>query len=285
MGMKNLISTLRAALFLLLLLPIMAQAQSAKIDENQLFKFKTPPIVPEIKKSLPARRVGVYWSGLHIADLYTEIKPSGADTLQMKAIIRSYGIAKAITQYKSETISTIRRKGNAYQPETVSIGFKMRYGSRHIDMVYDAEGNMKSEKNVPGENRAKRKEVPAVEKKGVFDPLSAVLEARARVIAIMSGAKPDKKFTLPMYDGRRLSTLKFEVLGLDKEGRVHLTLSEEPKAGWTGNELKEKKARKPVIHIYLDAEDYLPVRAVGESKVGSSYGVLEATCATLEECM
>jgi hypothetical protein len=272
-------------LFILLFLALCLGASPVAAEKNEgIQSVKPPPLTPEGNPEFPARRVGVFWSGLKIADLYTELTPKENNELELKAVIYSYGVAKLISKYKSNSSSLMKRVGGHYQPMHAAINFKMRYGDRRIDMVYDSAGRIVKESNVPEENRAKRKAVGDEMKQGSLDPLTAALEARARVIAIMSGKEKNRQFVLPMYDGRRLSDLKIDVVGLDNGGRPHLTLEESPKAGWTNNELSEKEKRNPIIHIYLDPKDYLPVEASGQSKVGESQGMLSAKCKSLAEC-
>lgn len=247
-------------------------------------------LLPAASRALPPEtlvkpeihRVVVYWSGFAIADFVTAFIPDTKGNVKSTAIITTSGLAKAITRYSSETNSVSSYNKGAYKPVSYKTRFNFRKRTRDIAITYNEDGSVKTYRNEPKENPGKRKPVDAKATTGAYDPLTAFLVARKKVIDTYRGGA--KKFSLPMYDGRRRSNIAFEVMGEEK-GLVHVAFKEVPVAGFTDNERKEKKERgDTTIHVYLSKDNFMPVRARGVSMVGEAYGVMVKKCATLEEC-
>jgi hypothetical protein len=246
------------------------------------------PLIPlkklkalEVQEVNTTRRYGTYWSGFNIADLIVQIKPMEGGFYAVSSHIRSYGLARMISGYSSNTKSFLKKEG--FTPVDFYSYFKLRNKERTIAISYDKDGKIVEESNKPAENRHKRPAVKAKGKNGVHDPLSAALLARKQLIDTLKAEK--KSFSTSVYDGRRRFDLLFTVHGLTEEGRVHISFKEDPIAGYTNNELKTKKERgDPEIHIYLSPEDLLPVKAVGKSILGTAHGILNAECEDIKSC-
>ncbi|NDF11976.1 MAG: DUF3108 domain-containing protein [Proteobacteria bacterium] len=229
------------------------------------------------------RHVVVYWSAFPIADFITSFVPDTKGNVKATAIITTSGLAKTITRYGSETKTDVVYEKGQYRPVSYTTKFDFRKKTRNIAITYKDDGSVKSYRNDPPENPGKRPPVPASQTKGAYDPLTAFLVARQKVIESYKGGA--KKFSLPLYDGRRRSDIAFEVLPEEK-GLVHVALKEVPVAGFTNNEKQEKKNRgDTTIHVYLDKTDFLPVKARGVSMVGEAHGIMTSKCTTLESCM
>ena len=223
-----------------------------------------------------AQYIRVYWGGFHMASLIAgwEKTPQG-ETL-MHVVVQTYGLAKTVSKYSSDTISLSQ--------EGVPLKFKTHFThlkgtGEHEIMLEWKDFTLVKESNQPPEPPGKRSPVSAQQKYQAYDPLTAFFEARTKVI------RGEKKFTVPMYDGRRRSELQFEVLGKRKDGTLEVTLKEIFIAGYTKREQQERSKRDITVHIYLDPKTYIPVGGEGQSPLGTAIAKLGATCKTFKECL
>ena len=218
----------------------------------------------------------ITWLGIRVADLQVKIRKNGEGKAVANAMIRTYGLAKHISKYFSNTTSSavlgLTIKGAPYQSFTTSLFhtyFRLRGKERNINMTYDASSHcVVTESNVPPENRAKRPAVKEEHKCYTYDPLTAALEARRRFM------RGEKSFDLKMYDGRRLSTLHLRYVGREANGQHHITVRETFEEGFTNNEQQARADRDPTIHVYTDPATWLPIWGRGESLIGTAYGKL-----------
>lgn len=231
-----------------------------------------------------ARKYNVYWAGIHIADLIAEVKDN-----KMQAIIESYGIAKEVSKYRSKTSSEFILNNGAVLPASFFTEFQQRDQLRKIDIKFSEDG-IKHEQVTPPDNRKKRPAVPDILKKDAVDPLTAAVVAREKILESL--ANNTNKFEFNIYDGRRLSALKFNVYGLVKRiinGKstetVKIDFKRYPLAGYTSNEMKRAKGEEPVITFYLEPGTLYPLAADAEAKLGTATLVMEKECDSLDSCM
>ncbi|MDB2415273.1 DUF3108 domain-containing protein [Rickettsiales bacterium] len=227
----------------------------------------------------------VYWGGFHIANLWTEITDG-----QIKAVIESYGLVKTLSKYESSTKSSYIKKDNRFLPAHFQTIFKQRHGSRSIDIKYNDSGNIKDEAVIPPDNRLKRPAVEDAKKKNAVDPLTAILVARQK---IKNGLKNgNDKFSINMYDGRRLSELDFTIYGKQQKtiknrqyDVIKIDFKRLPIEGYTDNELKRFKSEEPVFTLYLEDNDLmLPIKAEADAPLGTAVLLMEKDCLTLSQC-
>lgn len=236
-------------------------------------------------KRLPkkARWYRVYWGAVTVGDIYVVLIPT-KEGYGMRSEIRSRGIAKMVSGWRSDTGVTMRfEEPDKYIPVKFKTAFRLRDRERKIEIVRDKNGDISAESNVPPENRNKRPAVPDKDKVGVYDPMTAIMAGRMEVRkAILDGKR---EFVVPVYDGRRRSDMLFKIHGADKNGNIHVSFKEGAVAGYTNNELENLKDRDPEFHILISSQDLLPIAAKGESLIGTAYIKLIKECATLQECV
>jgi len=267
------------------------QGENAEIDD--IFSYDKKMHISQ--KSSDDKRLNVIkkyevtWLGFHVGDLFIKIKSEEQDGeafSRMQVIIRSYGLARKISGYQSDTQALIKYKGKGkYLPHEYATSFALRKKRRDITFLYSEDGSrIIKETNVPPEKRWKRKEVEVEEKLNTYDPLTLSLMAREKLItAVKLG---EKEFTMSLYDGRRRTDFEFNIEDYTKKEKlINVTFTEIPISGYTNNEMKKIKSRKPMIRLFISPENYFPIRAEGESTIGTAIIKLKDECSTLKECL
>ena len=233
-----------------------------------------PPSVPESQ--------GLYykivWNGFHVASLVFGWERAGNGEIVSRVAIRTYGVAKAATRFKSDTLSLTALGDNIFNIHRFKTNFSSRKGAREIILEWDPQGHIVSEYNMPPEKREKRPAVPDEMKTNALDPLTLFWVARQK---IMQG---EKNFTLPMYDGRRRSQIAFFVMGM-KDSNIDVALKETYIAGFTKREQEDRKNRDITLHFYIDPTTYMPVGGAGKSLIGSAKGERAKVCRTFQDCL
>lgn len=222
-----------------------------------------------------AQYMKVYWGGFHVASLITGWERQKNGVMRMQAAVRTYGLANNVSRYRSDSVTFIR--GGV--PQAFHTQFSHRKSAREIKLRWNNQFILMNEYNQPPEKKGKRTPVPKAHKNKAYDPLTAFFVARAKV---MSGAK---KFSIPMYDGRRRSELQFRVLENLPNGDIHVIMREIFLAGYTKREQEERAQRDITIHIYVDPKTFIPVGGFGQSPIGTATGELAASCDTFAECL
>ena len=218
--------------------------------------------------------IKVLWNGFHVGSLIVGWHKHKDGVMEMRAVVRTYGLAKQVSRYKSDSTSLSK--------DGVPVEFYTNYShsksKREIRLNWD-KFKITKEYNQPPEKQGKRTLVSAKMKEGAYDPLSAFFAARVKVMA------GKKKFAIPMYDGRRRSELQFEVAGKQSDGNLLVKMREIFLAGYTKREQEERAKRNITINIYVDPKTYIPVGGMGQSPIGTAIGQLGANCKTIEECL
>ncbi len=258
--------------------------------------------VPQIKPSLPqlpplnlAGIFSVYWSGLHVGDLILGVEEEDGRYL-VRTAIESRGLARLISNYYSISYSQGRIGPSHYHPEKFQSRFNLRGRSKRITLAYDVQGRQTKRHYDPLENRQKRPDVEQEQRDHTFDPLTTGLQVRRAAADIASNG--GDSFVMPVYDGRRRTDLIFTYEGLvtissrnarnpkrRKREALHFTLRRTPLAGFTENEWKRMEETDPVIDLYLDPDDMIPLKAVGTAALGTAVGHLKQLCADFDSCM
>lgn len=242
------------------------------------------PVRPEKieKQKNIIRKYGVYWLGINIADFYADIEQKGND-YKFKSYIETHGIAKLVSGFRSNTESIFNKSGDKFIPKKFNTNFVRRGKIRDIELVYSKDGKkITHHKNEPAEHPGKRPPVPEDVRNGSIDPMTFIFTVRERLkTAIQKG---EKKFSSRFYDGRRLTELEFKIKGKTKTGLINISFIENPISGYTKNELSDIDDRKVEISLYISPNDFLPVKAFGDSTFGKATAILEKECKTIEEC-
>ena len=270
-------------------------------DELSVPATSPPPVIP--KEIMPeevtpvikdtrintVRRYEVTWAKIHVADLFLEIiSPEDTMHSEVMVMIRTYNLAKLASKYKSETKATLLFLGDElYRQVDYYSHYHRRKDDRTITFTYSPDGQaITKETNIPPEKRWKRKAIDEKLKTGTLNPIALGFVARQRLIHLASveTSLEGKTFTLPLYDGRRLGNFHFSIHGKTKDNLYHISYVEKPVAGYTDNELERFSRGETIIHIYVSPDDFIPVRAKGESFLGTATAQLAATCPSLETC-
>lgn len=224
------------------------------------------------------RRYAVYWTGIKIADLFT-----GYTGARLTARIESYGLVKQISKYRSETYTDYINHENGILPKAFFTQFRQRKRTRKIELGYDGDTGLLIADNVtPPDNRKKRPAVAQAAKALTTDPLTAAFAARERVIAARKTG--DSAFSLPLYDGRRLSRLDFMITGETRietpaTGAVNtlmLEMRRVPLQGYTNNEKKRMQKEEPVVTVFVSDDMYvMPIKALADAPLGTATIIME----------
>lgn len=231
-----------------------------------------------------ARWYKIYWSGIHIADLKIQMTDG-----EVKSVIESYGIVKKVSKFHNITNTKFDYVDGKYIPKIFSNTAKHRHGNRTIDVEYN-NGLITKEAVNPPDKRFKRPAVDDKMKIGAFDPLSVALNAREQVKnGLKNGAR---KFSINMYDGRRLARLDFNIIGRTKKSIlkterdiVEVNFKRIPLAGFTDNELERMEGEEPLFVIYLSDDNYfLPIRVEADAPLGTAVFLFEKDCVSIKNC-
>ncbi len=236
----------------------------------------------------------VFFSGLNVGSLIISYKEN-EEKYNIEISIRSHGIAKKATNYLCSAKSEIKKKSNNFIAERFDTTFRLRKNVRNITIKYDDSKNVIEHINFPKENPKKRPPIPQNLKDGAYDPLTVALVVRKKIKELRESGELEKqavKFTLPLFDGRRRSDLKFTIHGrenqtiMEKDTKViHLSFENIPVAGFTQNELRNLPKHNPLINVYVSDDDLmLPLKGDGETRIGWATGSMVRECSSIEDC-
>lgn len=240
----------------------------------------------------------IFWSGLHVGDVVTEVTLNDKE-YAMYTTIKSRGLAWTFTQYYSDTYTSgIIKDDHHFQPLHYKTSFNARKGLRTIEFDYDVAGNITGEHYDPPENRDKRPAVPDTQRNGGQDPQSLILQLRQHARDYLAQCREgialcNVSDTLKLYDGRRLSNMPYSLLGIRKERimwkdytLLHLKTRRNAKAGYTDNELERIGGEEPDIHAYFptNQEPLVPIKITAEAMLGTASALLEARCDSMRAC-
>lgn len=200
------------------------------------------------------------------------------------------GVVSLFTSHSSHSTVDGSGKDYAYSASEYETNYKTKKKKRYVKINYKGE-TFAQETLVPPENPAKRTPVPAEEKHGSYDPLSALLKARMLLINALE--KGEKTFTLNVYDGRRLTKVDFTLLstrtirmGGKKVPIVAVQAKRTLLAGFTKSELADHDPKEPPMIMYFSNDEKLfPVRLQANLSFGTLTADLEKTCSAQESCL
>jgi hypothetical protein len=241
----------------------------------------------------PLNIKGIYsfeWAGVDIGKMGIEAVQTERN-YSVTSDVSTTGIVKFFVRHSSHTTSLGSGEGNfAYTNGVYESNYQTRNKKKYVHMTV-AGGTTGKETLVPADNPATRPPVPAALKHAVFDPLAITLQMRTE----LSRALHDNtgRFSLPLYDGRRLTQVDFEIAGkkvLRDKGRkiptIMVLLSRRLLAGFTAKELKDYNPKeKPARFYFSDDTRLLPVRAEADVLFGTASATLIKECPQDESCL
>lgn len=232
----------------------------------------------------------VYWLGMHVGDLTTEIKTSEDGLYKLSTHMKSLGLARKLSKYWSvtESISKVNDDGTI-EPVEFSTHSRLKKKRRKINIEF-AEGKVASEAVNPPDNPAKRPVVTADLKQGAVDPHSAILLAYSKFRENLELG--NKEFGFNVYEGRRLHQMLFEIKGRvikkiygNKLAVIHVRMTRKPLAGFTGREKERMQKEEPVFDIFVsDDNEKLPILFEASAPIGTAKIILAANCQQLDGC-
>jgi hypothetical protein len=232
----------------------------------------------------------VAWSGITVGGMAIAAHDDDK-AYSMEVQVKSNGLAWVFTKHKSTTTVEGIKRGGRYIPQQFETWFTLRDDTRHIVLDYDKKGHLTNELNTPPEDRSKRPEVPADLKRGIIDPLTLFFTQRQEIYKALQNGHD--RFTIRMYDGRRLTDMHYFVQGRkevhwnNQDRRVIVfNLSRSPVAGFKPGELEEIEDKKdPAVSLYLSDDGLLiPLKIVIDSSAGTFYANLKHNCNDMDSC-
>ncbi|MGE0754895.1 MAG: DUF3108 domain-containing protein [Alphaproteobacteria bacterium] len=204
--------------------------------------------------------------------------------------IKTTGLMKMFTPHSSH--STVKATGADFQYDTVEYvtDYQTRNKKKHVEIRY-ANGAFKEARLVPPESPGKRPDVPEDLKDGSHDPLSSLINTRQKLIdAIETGQNQFKQQT---YDGRRLTTITFRIMGkrnIRMNGRkvpvIQVNARRALTAGFTTSELDRYDPGEPALVIYFSNDEALfPVRLEIPIYMSVMQADLHTRCSAEQSCL
>jgi hypothetical protein len=245
----------------------------------------------------PAQNMGnltklyeVYWLGMHVGDLTTEVKKLENGLYQLSTHMKSLGLARKLSKYWSVTESTSKLNDDGtIEPVVFSTYSRLKKKHRKINIEFTG-GTVASEAVNPPDNPVKRPAVASDLKQGAVDPHSAILLAyhKFRENLVLG----NKRFGFNVYEGRRLHQMLFEIKGRvikkiygNKLRVIHVRMSRNPLAGFTGREIERMQKEEPVFDIFVsDDNEKLPILFEASAPIGTAKIILAANCRQLKGC-
>jgi hypothetical protein len=232
----------------------------------------------------------VSWSGIGVGGMAMETAED-ANSYRMNVEVKSGGIAWALTKHENITsVHGLKRDGE-YLPQQFETVFKLRGKTRHIVLTYNDKGELVDEVNTPPEPEWKRPPVPMELKKHVVDALTPFFQHRTRIYeAIRAG---EDKFTIRMFDGRRLTDMHYFIQGRralswnrQNVKVFELVMTRSPVAGYKDSELEDiANEQDPDVSLYLsDDGKLIPLKIEVDSDAGRFYANYKRACASFADC-
>ena len=244
------------------------------------------PALPNLTKFYKA-----YWMGMHVGDIISQISQDKNGAYYIESRIQSRGIAKRFLKYwsVSKSLVNIDDSGNISSQYFFTKSATKRK-TREINLSYDEAGNLAGEEVIPPDNRKKRPFVEDDLKYIATDPHSIILVSRKKIKESLDNNISN--FSIPVYDGRRLTNVDFNIIGKknisynsnDTEV-IHVIIQRQAISGYTEREIKRMETENPPINIYLENNDtMLPLIVRAKAPIGSAYIRLVKECVDINSC-
>lgn len=209
--------------------------------------------------TIEARYVAT-WAGLPAGEIAMRIDDDGA-AYQSRLDIRTEGLPRWLTRFKGIVVSEGRLApdGTAH-PLRYDARYDLRKRKDKLNSLrfVPKAGTLVAERG-PGDT-SKKPPIAEDFRRGVVDPLSALVAVRHRILSGRLG--PGGRFVVPVFDGSR----RFDAEGsvARRDGRVHVALLLKPIAGFgedkpDEDEDPENSPREVRIELTDDAR-LMPIR-------------------------
>jgi hypothetical protein len=195
--------------------------------------------------------------------------------------IGTTGLVGMMSNYKNVAETEFTVKNGIYTPTRFSKKSERTSGTKHTELGYNS-GTVATQKSSEEQSS---EALQAAGKIQAIDPLAAVIIARQRILKARTSG--EKQFSFPLYDGKKLATLNFELFGtkeLELDGKMedtlHVRMTRIPLSGFDADENKNS-----VVELYLSNDIHLvPLFADAKASVGHATIVINKRCFPAEEC-
>lgn len=245
---------------------------------------KTNPAIaiPSLHQKLDTRLIyKAKWNGLTVGDATIDIIPKEDQNYHVKAYAKANGLVYTITKYHSTTDAIINAKDKTFKPISHYKHTAFNRKKERTVTVNYKNNKVSGESIVPPEREGKRKKVPAKLKHHAYNPVSVIFSGWQAVVDHMEkheGKLVPREFVLPIYDGRRRSDAHVKITGKTQEGLIEVVGSVTPVEGYTGREKEAFEKSDYFAKAYLSRDAFLPVKIIGESKLGNVLVMLDSIC-------
>jgi hypothetical protein len=229
-------------------------------------------------------------SGISLGKMGIEVQQTPKHYSIVSDIITT-GLVKLFVKHSSHTsVDRLGQHDFTYDQGTYESRYQTRNKKKHVKMLIK-DGITGQETLVPPDNPITRPPVAAELKHNVFDPLSLTLQMRQELWTALNNNT--KQFSIPLYDGRRLTQVNFEVgerktLRL-KDGKVpviQVNVSRKLIAGFTQKELTDYDPKEGNARFYFsDDKRLVPIRAEARVMFGTISATLAKECGKEESCL
>lgn len=239
----------------------------------------------------PMRFTGYFvfdWSGMPLGDIVLDAQEE-AGAYHMQSKVHTQGLARLFTRHKSITQVNGEHKSQ-YRPVHYESDYKIGSKQKYIRLEFNADGSIREEESNPPPNPGAREEVPVEEKTGALDPLSLLMGVRENLWKTMR--EGGRRFSLRMYDGKRLTQVGVNILGdamikLGEESvhTIRVALSRTPLYGYKEKEVREIVDGDPPLIIYFSQDArMMPVALELEIYYGTLSGQFVRECDSVTAC-
>jgi hypothetical protein len=200
------------------------------------------------------------WAGLPAGEIAMRIDDDGAEH-RSRLDIRTEGLPRWLTRFKGTIVSEgrIAPDGNA-QPRRYDARYDLRKRKDKLSSLrFVSKAGTLVARRGPGDT-SKKPPIAEDFRRGVVDPLSALVAVRHRILA--GRLDPGGRFLIPVFDGSR----RFDAEGIvaRRDGRVHVGLLLKPIAGFGDDrpdEGEDAKSNPREVRIELtDDARLIPIR-------------------------
>lgn len=259
-----------------------------------LLAFAMPALAKEAGTLEPLSFSGIYtfgWSGVKFGEM-DFLSEEKTGHFRAETHIRTTGLLNLFAAHASHTTlkSALEEGGISTSPRTYETFYTTKKEPRHVKLVFARGGAVTEEIVMPPENRQKRPEVPAADKKAALDPLSFLLALRKGLHEALQTDK--KQVSLRLFEGRRLMDTDFVIAGhatllrgTQEVPVIRVIGRRKPVAGYTAKELASlKEGDPPVIAYFSDDGHLVPLRLEVPLPVGMLYAELMHSCEISAPC-
>jgi len=213
-------------------------------------------------------RFEAYWGGLHAADFVLSLD-NGGTAYGTEFRLATRGLVDAILKLRVNADSAGAASGHDFAPARYHVAYTNRYRARSVRVTFPPDGPATARTRTERGDQAEEEyggtdKLPAAQRAGTIDPVSALAQAIAYVRHAPAAAKAG--FRLGVFDGRRRYDLigryvgetKRSILGRDHQVLV-LRLETEAIAGF--RQVQRLFWDDNAFHVYLSNDGrYRPLQ-------------------------